>query len=89
LLVPEKATLWRDRFVFSLVVAVSRGLPLITFVAAYVGWRGACRRGVALRFGLPPCLLVFRPARELRGPPLSLHSFNVLAHSRKIIYGCC
>jgi DHA1 family inner membrane transport protein len=65
-------------------LAVAGGLPLLTFVAAYVGWRGAFAFA-SLAALVPAILLMFALPRELRGPPLSLHSFNVLARSRKIL----
>jgi DHA1 family inner membrane transport protein len=85
LLVPEKDRAGAIAFVFlGWSLAVSGGLPLITFVSAEAGWRGAF--AVASLVALVPCiLLMFALPRALRGPPLSLHSFDVLAHSRKII----
>jgi predicted MFS family arabinose efflux permease len=85
LLVPEKQRSGAIAFVFlGWSLAVAGGLPLITFVSAYVGWRGAFA-AASLAALVPAILLIFALPRELRGPPLSLHSFNVLAHSRKII----
>jgi DHA1 family inner membrane transport protein len=85
LLVPEKDRAGAIAFVFlGWSLAVAGGLPLITFVSAEAGWRGAF--AVASLVALVPCiLLMFALPRALRGPPLSLHSFDVLAHSRKII----
>jgi predicted MFS family arabinose efflux permease len=85
LLVPGKERSGAIAFVFlGWSLAVAGGLPLITFAAAYVGWRGAF---AAASFAalVPGILLMFALPRELRGPPLSLHSFKVLAGSRKII----
>jgi predicted MFS family arabinose efflux permease len=85
LLVPEKQRSGAIAFVFlGWSLAVAGGLPLITFVSAYVGWRGAFA-AASLAALVPAILLIFALPRELRGPPLSLHSFNVLANSRKII----
>jgi len=85
LLVPEKGRSGAIAFVFlGWSLAVAGGLPLITFVAAYVGWRGAFA-AASLTALVPFILLFFALPRELRGPPLSLHSFNVLAHNRKIL----
>jgi predicted MFS family arabinose efflux permease len=85
MLVPEKDRSGSIAFVFlGWSLAVAGGLPLITFAASYVGWRGAFV--AASLMALVPCLLLmFALPRELRGLPLSLHSFNVLAHSRKIL----
>jgi len=85
LLVPDKTRSGAIAFVFlGWSLAVACGLPLTTFVAAYAGWRGAFAVG-ALAALLPAVLLMFALPRELRGPPLSLHSFGVLARSRKIV----
>jgi predicted MFS family arabinose efflux permease len=85
LLVPEKDRSGAIAFVFlGWSLAVAGGLPLITFVSAYAGWRGAFAVA-ALSALVPAILLMFAVPRKLLGPPLSLHSFNVLAHSRKII----
>ncbi|MFZ0846852.1 MAG: MFS transporter [Pseudolabrys sp.] len=85
LLVPEKQRSGAIAYVFlGWSLAVAGGLPLITFVSAYVGWRGAFA-AASLAALVPAILLIFALPRELRGPPLSLHSFNVLANSRKII----
>jgi DHA1 family inner membrane transport protein len=84
LLVPEKDRSGAIAFVFlGWSLAVAGGLPLITFVSAYAGWRGAF--AAASLAALVPCILLgFALPRALRGPPLSLHSFNVLAHNHKI-----
>jgi MFS transporter, DHA1 family, inner membrane transport protein len=85
LLVPEKQRSGAIAFVFlGWSLAVAGGLPLITFVSAELGWRGAFA-AASLAALVPAILLMFALPRQLRGPPLSLHSFNVLAHSRKII----
>ncbi len=85
MLVPEKERSGAIAFVFlGWSLAVAGGLPLITFVSAYVGWRGAFA-AAALTALLPFILLFFALPRDLRGPPLSLHSFNVLAHNCNII----
>lgn len=85
LLVPEKDRSGAIAFVFlGWSLAVAGGLPLITFVAAYVGWRGAFV-AASLTALIPFVLLMFALPRALYGPPLSLHSFNVLARNRKIL----
>jgi predicted MFS family arabinose efflux permease len=85
LLVPEKDRSGSIAFVFlGWSLAVAGGLPLITFVSGYIGWRGAFA-AASLAALIPLILLVFALPRALYGPPLSLHSFNVLAHNRKIL----
>ena len=85
LLLPGKERSGAIAFVFlGWSLAVAGGLPLITFVAAYVGWRGAFA-AASLAALVPAILLMFALPRDLRGPPLSLQSFKVLAHSRKIL----
>ncbi len=85
LLVPAKERSGAIAFVFlgwSLAVAV--GLPLITFVAAYAGWRAAFAAGAVAAL-VPFVLLAFALPRNLLGPPLSLESFGVLARNAKIV----
>ncbi|HEY1311965.1 MAG TPA: MFS transporter [Pseudolabrys sp.] len=65
-------------------LAVAGGLPLITFIAAYAGWRAAFA-GAALTALVPCLLLAFTLPGGLRGPPLSLHSFGIIARHRKIL----
>ena len=85
LLVPEKDRSGSIAFVFlGWSLAVAGGLPLITFVSGYVGWRGAFA-AASLTALIPLILLLFALPRALYGPPLSLHSFSLLAHNRKII----
>lgn len=85
LLVPGKERSSAIAFVFlGWSLAVACGLPLITFIAAYVGWRGAFA-SASLAALVPAILLMFALPRDLRGPPLSLQSFNVLARSYKIL----
>ncbi len=65
-------------------LAIAGGLPMIAFVAAYAGWRAAF--AAAALAALVPCLLLaFTLPGGLRGPPLSLHSFGVIARHRKIL----
>ena len=65
-------------------LAVAGGLPMIAFVAAYAGWRAAF--AAAALAALVPCLLLaFTLPGGLRGPPLSLNSFGVIARHRKIL----
>jgi predicted MFS family arabinose efflux permease len=85
LLVPEKDRSGSIAFVFlGWSLAVAGGLPLITFVSGYIGWRGAFAAASVAAL-IPLILLAFALPRALYGPPLSLHSFNVLAHNRKIL----
>jgi predicted MFS family arabinose efflux permease len=85
LLVPEKDRSGSIAFVFlGWSLAVAGGLPLITFVSGYVGWRGAFAAASVAAL-IPLILLAVALPRALYGPPLSLHSFNVLAHNRKIL----
>ncbi len=85
LLVPEKERSGSIAFVFlGWSLAVAGGLPLITFVSGYIGWRGAFA-AASLTALIPLILLLFALPRALYGPPLSLHSFGLLAHNRKII----
>ena len=65
-------------------LAIAGGLPMIAFVAAYAGWRAAF--AAAALAALVPCLLLaFTLPGGLRGPPLSLNSFGVIARHRKIL----
>ena len=85
LLVPEKDRSGSIAFVFlGWSLAVAGGLPLITFVSGYIGWRGAFAAASVAAL-IPLILLAVALPRALYGPPLSLHSFNVLAHNRKIL----
>ena len=59
---------------------------MITFIAAYAGWRAAF--AAAALAALVPCLLLaFTLPRGLRGPPLSLASFGIIADA--IAKSCC
>lgn len=86
LLVPEKDRSAAISFVFlGWSLAVAGGLPLITFISANAGWRGGFLFSAFT--SLVPCiLLAFALPRALRGPPLSLGSFLVLARNRKVIW---
>jgi DHA1 family inner membrane transport protein len=65
-------------------LAIAGGLPLITFIAAYAGWRAAFAASALV--ALVPCLLLaFSLRGGLRGPPLSLQSFGVIVRHRKIL----
>ena len=85
LIVPPAARSSAIAFVFlgwSLTIAA--GLPLITLTAAHLGWQAAY--GAAALMALLPCLLVaFTLPAKLRGEPLSLASFMVIARHRKIM----
>lgn len=65
-------------------LAIAGGLPLITFVAAYAGWRAAFAASALVAL-LPCILLALTLPAGLRGPPLSLQSFGVIARHRKIL----
>jgi DHA1 family inner membrane transport protein len=65
-------------------LAVAGGLPLINFIAAYAGWRAAFA-GAALSALIPCLLLAFTLPGGLRGPPLSLASFGIIARHKKIL----
>jgi predicted MFS family arabinose efflux permease len=85
LLVPAKERSGAIAFVFlGWSLAIAGGLPLITFVAAYAGWRAAFAAGAVAAL-VPFILLAFALPRNLLGPPLSLESFGVLARNRKIV----
>lgn len=85
LLVPEKDRSGAISFVFlGWSLAVAGGLPLITFISATAGWRGGFLFSAAAS-AVPCILLAFALPRALRGPPLSLASFNVLARHRKVL----
>lgn len=65
-------------------LAVAGGLPLVSFVAAHWGWRAVF--AVAAAIATIPCgLLAVTLPRGLRGAPLSLASFGVIARHRKIM----
>ena len=85
LLVPAKDRSGAISFVFlGWSLAVAAGLPLITFISVNFGWRGGFLFSAFA--SLVPCiLLAFALPRALRGPPLSLASFLVLARNRKVI----
>ncbi|MFA6264678.1 MAG: MFS transporter [Pseudolabrys sp.] len=85
LMVPEKARSGAISFVFlGWSLAVAGGLPLITLIAAYTGWRGAF--AFSSFASLVPCvLLAIGLPRQLRGPPLSLGSFAALARNPRIV----
>ena len=85
LIVAEKERAGVIAFVFlgwSLVIA--GGLPLVTFVAAHFGWRAVF--GVAAAIAVIPCVLLgLTLPHGLRGKPLSLKSFGVIARHRRIL----
>jgi len=85
LIVPEKNRAAAIAFVFlGWSLAVAGGLPLITLIAEHLGWRAAY--GAAALIALVPCVVGFMalPA-GLRGEPLSLQSFRIIARHRKIL----
>jgi DHA1 family inner membrane transport protein len=85
MIVPTRERASAIAFVFlGWSLAVAGGLPMITFIAAYAGWRAAFAAG-ALAALMPCLLLAFTLPRGLRGPPLSLASFGIIARHRKIL----
>lgn len=85
MIVPEKARASSIAFVFlGWSLAVAAGLPLIALTAEHFGWRAAY--GVAAAVAAAPCVLLFMtlPA-NLRGEPLSLESFKIIARHRRIL----
>jgi len=85
MIVPEKERAGTIAFVFlGWSLAVAGGLPLVSFIAAHLGWRAVF--GVAAAIALIPCaLLAVTLPRGLRGAPLSLKSFAVIARHRRIM----
>jgi len=85
MIVPVKARASAITFVFlGWSLAVAAGMPLITLTAEHFGWRVAY--GVAAAAALlPGLLLAFTLPRRLRGEPLSLQSFKIIARHRKIM----
>ena len=85
LIVPEKERPGVIAFVFlGWSLAVAGGLPLVTFVAAHFGWRAVF--GVAAAIAVIPCVLLgLTLPHGLRGKPLSLKSFGVIARHRRIL----
>jgi DHA1 family inner membrane transport protein len=85
LLVPAKERSGAIAFVFlGWSLAIAGGLPLITFISAYAGWRAAFWAGAVVSI-VPLALLIVALPRNLLGPPLSLESFGTLARNRKIV----
>ncbi|MBS0533080.1 MAG: MFS transporter [Proteobacteria bacterium] len=84
LLVSDRARSGAITFIFlGWSLAVAAGLPMIAWVAAYAGWRGAF--AFAAFTSLVPCiLLAIGLPRKLIGPPLSLGSFAGLLSNPKI-----
>lgn len=65
-------------------LAVAAGLPMVTFITAHLGWRAAF--GIAAGIALVCCvLLAVSLPGGLRGHPLSLGSFGIIARHRKIV----
>ncbi|MEP7031933.1 MAG: MFS transporter [Pseudolabrys sp.] len=85
LIVPASERAGAIAFVFlGWSLAIAAGLPMITFVAAYGGWRAAY--AAAAFAALLPCLLLaFSLPKALIGPALSLASFGLIARHRKIL----
>lgn len=85
LIVPENERSGAIAFVFlGWSLAIAAGLPLVTFIAAHFGWREAY--AVAAAMTLIPCALLWLTLPSgLRGKPLSLASFGIIARHRKIL----
>jgi MFS transporter, DHA1 family, inner membrane transport protein len=85
MIVPEKERPAAIAFVFlGWSLAIAAGLPLVTFIAAHFGWREAFAAAAAI--ALVPCTLLWLTLPSgLRGKPLSLASFDVIARHRKIM----
>jgi DHA1 family inner membrane transport protein len=85
MIVPQQERAASIAFVFlGWSLAVAGGVPLIVLSADQFGWRAAY--GVAAGIALLPCLLLFFSLpRDLRGDPLSLQSFKMIARNRKIL----
>lgn len=84
LMVSDRARPGAITFIFlGWSLAVAAGLPLITLIAAYIGWRGAF--AFSAFTSLVPCImLAVALPRRLIGPPLSLGSFALLMRNAKI-----
>ncbi|RDV05308.1 MFS transporter [Undibacter mobilis] len=65
-------------------LAVAAGLPLVTLIAAYAGWRGGFAFSAFASF-VPCVLLAIGLPRKLVGPPLSLGSFTALLRNAQIM----
>ncbi|MCW5693991.1 MAG: MFS transporter [Pseudolabrys sp.] len=85
LLVSARARSGAITFIFlGWSLAVAAGLPLIAFIAAYAGWRGAFAFSAFASF-VPAILLAVGLPGKLFGPPLSLGSFAGLLRNPKIL----
>lgn len=85
LLVSERARSGAISFVFlGWSLAVAAGLPLITLIAGYAGWRAGFAFSALASF-VPCVLLAFGLPKKLLGAPLSLGSFAVLLRNPKIV----
>lgn len=85
LLVTDRARSGAITFIFlGWSLAVAAGLPLIAFIAAYAGWRGAFAFSAFASF-VPAVLLAVGLPGRLFGPPLSLGSFTGLLRNPKIL----
>ncbi|KQZ00373.1 MFS transporter [Pseudolabrys sp. Root1462] len=85
LLVSDRARSGAITFIFlGWSLAVAAGMPLITLIAAYAGWRGAFAFSAFASF-VPCVLLAFGLPRKLFGPALSLGSFTGLLRNTKVL----
>jgi DHA1 family inner membrane transport protein len=85
MIVPDRERPGAIAFVFlGWSLAIAAGLPLITFIAAHFGWREAYGAGAAIAL-IPGVLLWLILPPGLRGKPLSLASFGVIARHRRIM----
>ena len=83
MIVPTRERASAIAFVFlGWSLAVAGGLPMITFIAAYAGWRcGVCRSAALAALVAVLCCWRSRCRAGLRGPPLSLASFGTIARN--------
>ncbi len=85
LLVSDRARSGAITFIFlGWSLAVAAGLPLVAFIAAYAGWRGAFAFSAFASF-VPCILLAIGLPRKLFGPALSLSSFAGLLGTARIL----
>lgn len=85
LMVSDRARPGAITFIFlGWSLAVAAGMPLVTLISAYAGWRGAF--AFTAFAALVPCImLAVSLPRRLLGPPLSLGSFATLLRNPKIL----
>src|SRR5262245_8434298 len=85
MIVPDKDRASAISFVFlGWSLAVAAALPLVTFLSAHLGWR-ATYAALAAAAGLGFVLNLVGLPSGLRGQPLSLASFGLIARNRTIV----